>query len=159
MGKGLDRARQGGMCGGGVEAEDGKGEKYLVWRVSKGRWSRVWKTALQGLANKTGLVIPVCHFPLRTNKWNKNEHNMVRYLAWMAIDKSRSCYKGNSHTSSGSGLSIRGKWIPVIMRAGRKGRSIRENKTKTRPISRRLELCYCSECLNMSCYLCVLPYS
>jgi hypothetical protein len=29
---------------------------------SNGSWSRLWKTALQGMANKTGLVIQVCHF-------------------------------------------------------------------------------------------------
>jgi hypothetical protein len=35
---------------------------------------------LQKLADKTGLVIQVCHFPPGTSKWNKIEHKMFSYI-------------------------------------------------------------------------------
>ena len=47
---------------------------------SNGSRSGLWKAALQGLANKTGLVIYVCHFPPGTSKWNKIEHKMFSYI-------------------------------------------------------------------------------
>lgn len=31
---------------------------------------------LQRLADETGLALEVCHYPSRTLKWNKIEHNM-----------------------------------------------------------------------------------
>ncbi len=42
--------------------------------------SRLWKVALQGLANDTGLRISVCHFPPGTSKWNKIEHRMFCHI-------------------------------------------------------------------------------
>jgi hypothetical protein len=43
---------------------------------SNGSRSRLWKAVLQKLADRTGLVIHVCHFPPGTSKWNKIEHKM-----------------------------------------------------------------------------------
>lgn len=43
--------------------------------------SRLWKIELQGLANKTGLEIEVCHFPPGTSKWNKIEHRLFSYIS------------------------------------------------------------------------------
>lgn len=37
---------------------------------------RLWKTALQGLADELDLRLWVCHFPPGTSKWNKIEHRM-----------------------------------------------------------------------------------
>jgi hypothetical protein len=37
---------------------------------------RLWKTALQQLADETGLRIWICHYPPGTSKWNKIEHRM-----------------------------------------------------------------------------------
>jgi hypothetical protein len=42
--------------------------------------SRLWKVALQGLANALGLRIAVCHFPPGTSKWNKIEHRMFCHI-------------------------------------------------------------------------------
>jgi transposase len=42
---------------------------------------RLWKTELQKLANDTGLVISVCHFPPGTSKWNKIEHRLFCYIS------------------------------------------------------------------------------
>ncbi len=42
---------------------------------------RLWKVALQRLANATGLRITVCHFPPGTSKWNKIEHRMFSHIS------------------------------------------------------------------------------
>src|SRR5512142_687318 len=47
---------------------------------SNGHRSRLWKVALQGLADDLGLRITVCHFPPGTSKGNKIEHRMFSYL-------------------------------------------------------------------------------
>ena len=41
---------------------------------------RLWKVALQQLADETGLQIHVCHFPPGTSKWNKIEHRMFCHI-------------------------------------------------------------------------------
>jgi DNA-binding phage protein len=43
--------------------------------------SRLWKAELQKLANETGLIIEVCHFPPATSKWNKIEHRLFSYIS------------------------------------------------------------------------------
>ena len=48
---------------------------------SNGVRVRLWKVALQRLANETGLHISVCHFPPGTSKWNKIEHQMFSYIS------------------------------------------------------------------------------
>lgn len=48
---------------------------------SNGTRVRLWKVALQRLANETGLRITVCHFPPGTSKWNKIEHRMFSYIS------------------------------------------------------------------------------
>jgi hypothetical protein len=47
---------------------------------SNGSRARLWKVALQRLADTTGLKISVCHFPPGTSKWNKIEHRMFCYI-------------------------------------------------------------------------------
>lgn len=42
--------------------------------------SRLWKVALQGLADETGLRLTVCHFPPGTSKWNKVEHRLFSFI-------------------------------------------------------------------------------
>ncbi len=42
--------------------------------------SRVFKTALQKFADRTGLTIGVSHFPPGTSKWNKIEHRMFCHI-------------------------------------------------------------------------------
>jgi transposase len=42
--------------------------------------SRLWKLALQGLADQIGVRITVCHFPPGTSKWNKIEHRMFCHI-------------------------------------------------------------------------------
>jgi hypothetical protein len=47
---------------------------------SNGSRSRLWKVALQNLADAIGLRITVCHFPPGTSKWNKIEHRMFCHI-------------------------------------------------------------------------------
>jgi len=48
---------------------------------SNGYRSRVWLRGLQDIADKTGLIIDVVHFPPGTSKWNKIEHRMFCYIS------------------------------------------------------------------------------
>jgi hypothetical protein len=41
---------------------------------------RLWKIALQELADVTGLMLNVCHFPPGTSKWNKIEHRLFCHV-------------------------------------------------------------------------------
>jgi hypothetical protein len=42
--------------------------------------SRLWKVAVQDLADLLGLPISVCHFPPGTSKWNQIEHRMFCHI-------------------------------------------------------------------------------
>jgi hypothetical protein len=48
--------------------------------------TRLWKTCLQSLADRTGLNIRVLHYPPGTSKWNRIEHRMFSYISinWRA---------------------------------------------------------------------------
>jgi transposase len=48
---------------------------------SNGSRLRLWKVALQDLADQTSLRIVVCHFPPGTSKWNKIEHRLFSYIS------------------------------------------------------------------------------
>ena len=47
---------------------------------SNGRRLRLWKVALQELADAIGLSLSVCHFPPGTSKWNAIEHRMFCHI-------------------------------------------------------------------------------
>lgn len=47
---------------------------------SNGSRNRLWKVALQDLANGLGIPLQVCHFPPGTSKWNKIEHRMFCHI-------------------------------------------------------------------------------
>jgi Rhodopirellula transposase DDE domain len=53
---------------------------------SNGPRLRLWKVELQRLADETGLVFQVCHYPPGTSKWNKVEHRMFCHITqtWRA---------------------------------------------------------------------------
>lgn len=48
---------------------------------SNGNRTRLWKTELQALADRTGLSIKVCHYPPGTSKWNKIEHRLFSFIS------------------------------------------------------------------------------
>lgn len=41
---------------------------------------KLWKVALQTLADQLGLELNVCHFPPGTSKWNKIEHRLFCHI-------------------------------------------------------------------------------
>lgn len=43
--------------------------------------SRLWKVAIQELADLLGFPISVCHFPPGTSKWNKIEHRLFSFIS------------------------------------------------------------------------------
>jgi Rhodopirellula transposase DDE domain len=47
---------------------------------SNGSRVRLWKVELQKLADETGLIIKVRHYPPGTSKWNKIEHRMFCHI-------------------------------------------------------------------------------
>jgi hypothetical protein len=47
---------------------------------SNGSRNRLWKIALQRLAERTGLALSVNHFPPGTSKWNKIEHRLFCHI-------------------------------------------------------------------------------
>jgi len=47
---------------------------------SNGSRSRLWKVALQDLADRLEMPIHICHFPPGTSKWNKIEHRMFCHI-------------------------------------------------------------------------------
>lgn len=47
---------------------------------SNGYRVRLWRLALQQLADELAMTIQVCHFPPGTSKWNKIEHRMFCHI-------------------------------------------------------------------------------
>lgn len=72
--------------------------------------NRLWKHALQGLADETGLKISVCHFPPGTSKWNKIEHRMFCWITenWRGKPLTSHAVIVNliAHTTTQAGLKI-----------------------------------------------------
>lgn len=54
---------------------------------SNGNRNRLWKYELQKLADHTGMVIEVCHYPPGTSKWNKIEHRLFCHITrnWRGV--------------------------------------------------------------------------
>jgi len=49
--------------------------------------TRLWRWELQHLADETGLILEVCHYPPGTSKWNKIEHRLFCHITrnWRGI--------------------------------------------------------------------------
>jgi transposase len=49
--------------------------------------SRLWKLELQQLADETGMIVEVCHYPPGTSKWNKIEHRVFCHITknWRGV--------------------------------------------------------------------------
>ncbi len=99
MGIGGDQSRHGGVRRGGdpaLVAAVGSQAIRQVQSVARDRRQRgsnssrgrLWKVELQKLADETGLIIEVCHYPPGTSKWNKIEHRLfchITELGWQAL--------------------------------------------------------------------------
>jgi len=73
--------------------------------------SRLWKVALQTLADTIGLRLHVSHFPPGTSKWNKIEHRLFCFLTknWRGRPLTSYATIVNliSHTTTTQGLLVR----------------------------------------------------
>ena len=73
--------------------------------------NRLWKLALQELADELNLELEVCHFPPATSKWNKIEHRMFCFITknWRArpLVSYEVIVNLIAETTTASGLTIR----------------------------------------------------
>jgi hypothetical protein len=78
---------------------------------SNGSRSRLWKVALQRLADATHLRITVCHLPPGTRKWHKIEHRMFCHITenWRGrpLISHEVIVNLIAHTTTQTGLHIR----------------------------------------------------
>jgi len=76
--------------------------------------SRLWKMELQKLADKTGLIIEVCHYPPGTSKWNKIEHRVFCHITrnWKGVplETLEIVVESIGNTKTSTGLEIHA-WI------------------------------------------------
>jgi hypothetical protein len=89
---------------------------------SNGSRNRLWKVALQRFADKSGLVISVCHFPPGTSKWNKIEHRMFSWITenWRGKPLTSHAVIVNliAATTTEAGLRIKAKLDPKTYPVG-----------------------------------------
>jgi DDE family transposase len=78
---------------------------------SNGPRLRLWKVELQRLADETGLILQVCHYPPGTSKWNKIEHRMFCHISenWRAtpLTSRLTVVELIANTRTKTGLTIR----------------------------------------------------
>jgi transposase len=72
--------------------------------------SRLWKLELQKLADETGLIIEVCHYPPGTSKWNKIEHRLFCHITrnWQGVplETREIVVQSIGHTTTNAGLEV-----------------------------------------------------
>jgi hypothetical protein len=77
---------------------------------SNGYRRRLWKVELQKLADETGLVVQVCHFPPGTSKWNKVEHRLFSFISsnWRGepLRDYETIVRLIAHTTTAKGLRV-----------------------------------------------------
>ena len=73
--------------------------------------SRLWKVALQDLADDLGFPLQVCHFPPGTSKWNKIEHRLFCFITqnWRGrpLLSHQAIVELISSTTTDTGLTVR----------------------------------------------------
>jgi len=73
--------------------------------------SRLWKVALQDLADELKLELQVCHFPPATSKWNKIEHKLFCFITKNWRGRPLTSYQAIvnliASTTSTRGLTVR----------------------------------------------------
>jgi transposase len=77
---------------------------------SLGVRTKLWKKALQTLANEEHLTITVAHYPPATSKWNKIEHRLFSFISinWRAkpLTSLETVIELISHTTTKEGLQV-----------------------------------------------------
>jgi hypothetical protein len=78
---------------------------------SNGYRSRLWKVALQRLADDLGVRLSVCHFPPGTSKWNQIEHRLFCHITqnWRGkpLLSRAMVVQLIGHTKTAAGLQVR----------------------------------------------------
>jgi transposase len=91
---------------------------------SNGARNRLWKVELQRLADETGLVIEVCHYPPGTSKWNKIEHRLFCHITrnWRGrpLETLEVVVQSISTTTTATGLEVHAWLDEATYEKGRK---------------------------------------
>jgi hypothetical protein len=86
--------------------------------------NRLWKLELQRLADETGLIIEVCHYPPGTSKWNKIEHRLFCHITrnWQGVplETLEIVVESIAHTTTETGLEVHAWLDEGIYQKGRK---------------------------------------
>ena len=86
--------------------------------------SRLWKLELQKLADETGLIIEVCHYPPGTSKWNKIEHRLFCHITrnWQGVplETREIVIQSIGHTTTSAGLEVHAWLDESTYQKGRK---------------------------------------
>ncbi len=114
---------------------------------SNGSRCRLWKVALQGLADRLGMPIHVCHFPPGTSKWNKIEHRMFCHITqnWRGrpLVSHEVIINLIANTATAKGLRIKAELDPKVYPLGVKVSDAELAAVKIRPASFHGEWNYC----------------
>jgi hypothetical protein len=105
---------------------------------SNGCQPRAWKKQLQeGLADRFGLEVTVCHYPTGCSKWNPIEHRLFGPISinWAgkplrSFERLLGCIRG---TVTGTGLTVRARLLPGVYA---KGESVAEEEMKRLKLER-----------------------
>ena len=91
--------------------------------------SRLWKLELQKLADETGLIMEVCHYPPGTSKWNKIEHRLFCHITrnWRGVplETREIVVESIAHTTTATGLEVHA-WLDESTYA--KGRKVTDQE-------------------------------
>jgi len=91
--------------------------------------TRLWKLELQKLADKTGLVFEVSHYPPGTSKWNKIEHRLFCHITanWQGrpLETAEIVVEMISNTTTETGLEVHA-WLDEAMYE--KGREVSDEE-------------------------------
>ena len=108
--------------------------------------SRLWKLELQQLADETGMIVEVCHYPPGTSKWNKIEHRVFCHITknWRGVplESHEIVVSSIGNTRTQSGLEVHA-WLDENTYA--KGIKVSDDcafgvHDQTPYVSRRVEL-------------------
>jgi len=84
--------------------------------------NRLWKVALQGLADETGLKLHVSHLPPGTSKWNKIEHRLFCHISTNWRGRPLTSYEVIvnliANTTTSTGLVVRAALDPKHYETG-----------------------------------------
>ena len=78
----------------------------------------LWKVELQRLADETGLVLELCHFPPGTSKWNKVEHRLFSFISLNWRGRPLTSYEVIldliASTTTSTGLKVYARLDPTV---------------------------------------------